>query len=98
MENGPVTRQEPLPWGSIPPLLNVLGVGLKPEYSPTGSASVGKIRCTQAIGAEPAGLQPGEFVATAGVAQANRELVADESAATTGEDRRTPSETCSLLL
>ena len=26
---------------------------------------------------EPAGLQPGEFVASAGVAQANRELVPD---------------------
>ena len=51
-----------------------------------------------AAGAEPAGLQPGEFVAAAGVAQANRELVADEFAAAAGEDRRTAGETCSLLL
>src|SRR5450631_1942222 len=48
--------------------------------------------------AEPAGLQPGEFVAAADVAQAHRELVADELAATTGEDGRTVSETCPLLL
>ena len=30
------------------------------------------------LGLSPAGLQPGEFVAAAGVAQANRELVADQ--------------------
>src|SRR5450759_2667331 len=48
--------------------------------------------------AEPAGLQLGEFVAAAGVAQANRELVANESAATAGEDERTAGKTCPLLL
>src|ERR1035441_8850259 len=48
--------------------------------------------------AESAGLQPGEFVAAAGVAQADRELVADEFAATAGEDGRTACETCPLLL
>jgi len=37
-------------------------------------------------------------VAAAGVAEANRELVADESAATAGQDRRTASETRALLL
>jgi hypothetical protein len=41
--------------------------------------------------AEPAGVQPGEFVPAAGAAQTNRELVADESAATAGE-------ACTLLL
>lgn len=49
-------------------------------------------------GAEPVGLQPGEFVAAADVAQANRELVADDLAATAGEDGRTAGETCALLL
>src|SRR5271157_3623906 len=51
-----------------------------------------------AAGAQPAGLQPRESVAAAGVTQANRELVAHEFAATTGEDGRTAGETCSLLL
>ena len=51
-----------------------------------------------ATSAEPAGLQLGQFVATAGVAQANRELVADQLAAATGEDGRTACETCPLLL
>ena len=51
-----------------------------------------------AAGAESAGLQPGEFVAAAGVTKANRELVAHEFTATTGEDRRTAGETCPLLL
>src|ERR1019366_5081055 len=51
-----------------------------------------------AAGAEPAGLQPGEFVAAACVAQANRELVVDESAAAAGEDRWTAGETRPLLL
>ena len=51
-----------------------------------------------AAGIEPAGLQLGEPVAAAGLAQANRELVADEPAATVGEDRRTAGETCTLLL
>jgi hypothetical protein len=37
-------------------------------------------------------------VAAAGVAEANREVVADESAATAGEDRRTAGQTCALLL
>jgi hypothetical protein len=49
-------------------------------------------------GAESAGLQPGEFVAAAGVTKANRELVAHEFTATTGEDGRTAGEACSLLL
>src|ERR1019366_9747893 len=49
-------------------------------------------------GAEPAGLQPGEFVAAAGVAPRDRELVAHQPAATTGEDRRTSGQTCALLL
>ena len=39
-----------------------------------------------AVGAEPAGLQRGEFVAAADVAQAHRELVADELAAAAGEN------------
>src|ERR1017187_657516 len=51
-----------------------------------------------AVGVEPAGLQLGEFVAAAGVTKANRELVADESAAAAGEDRRTAGQTCALLL
>src|ERR1039458_4727364 len=49
-------------------------------------------------GAEPAGLQPGEFVAAAGVGQANRELVADQFTATAGEDGWTAGEACTLLL
>ena len=51
-----------------------------------------------AAGAEPAGLQPGEFVAAADVAPRNRELVAHQFAATTGKDRGTAGETCALLL
>src|SRR5271157_1528130 len=49
-------------------------------------------------GAELAGLQLGQFVAAAGVAQGNRELVAYELAATAGEDRRTAGQTCALIL
>jgi hypothetical protein len=41
-----------------------------------------------AAGAVPTGLQPRQLVATVSVAQANRELVADQSAATVGEDGR----------
>ena len=41
---------------------------------------------------------PRQFVATAGPAQENRELVADEFAAAVGENRRTTGETCTLLL
>ena len=37
-------------------------------------------------------------VAAAGVAEANRELVAGEPAATVGEDRRAAGQTCPLLL
>src|SRR5664279_4938979 len=37
-------------------------------------------------------------MAAAGVSQANRELVVDESAATAGEDGRTAGKTCPLLL
>jgi len=51
-----------------------------------------------AAGAEPTGLQPGQLVATAGPATTNRELVADEFAATAGENGRTAGETCALLL
>jgi len=51
-----------------------------------------------AAGAQPAGLQPGEFVAAAGVTKANRELVAHEFAATTGEDGRTAGEARTVLL
>src|ERR1035441_6977619 len=51
-----------------------------------------------AAGAEPAGLQSGEFVAAADVAQANRKLVAHEHTATTGEDGRSAGQTCPLLL
>ena len=51
-----------------------------------------------AAGAEPAGLQSGQLVAAAGTAPTNRELVADEFAATAGEDRRAAGETCALLL
>jgi hypothetical protein len=51
-----------------------------------------------AAGTEPAGLQPGEFVAATDTAPTNRELDVDESAATAGEDRRTAGKTCALLL
>src|ERR1035437_6059175 len=53
---------------------------------------------SSAAGIEPAGLQLGQFVAAAGVAQANRELVADQLAAAAGEDGGTAGETCPLLL
>jgi|SRR5271169_4638932 len=59
---------------------------------------IGDKNLLSAAGAEPASLQPGEFVAAADVAQANRELVAGKFAATAGEDRRTTGETCALLL
>src|ERR1019366_6509089 len=49
-------------------------------------------------GAEPAGLQPGEFVAAAGFAERDSELVSDKFAATAGEDRRAAGQTCALLL
>jgi hypothetical protein len=45
---------------------------------------------------EPAGLQPGESVAAAGSAPTDRELVADESAATSGENQRATGETCTF--
>jgi hypothetical protein len=45
----------------------------------------------------PAGLQPGQPVAAAGAAPANRELVAYEFAATFGEDRKTVGKTCTVL-
>src|SRR5712692_192667 len=51
-----------------------------------------------AAGAEPAAVQPGESVAATGAAPRNRELVADESAATAGEDRGAAGEACPLLL
>ena len=50
-----------------------------------------------AAGAEPAGLQPGEFVARA-LPERIEKRVDDQLAATTGEDRRTAGETCPLLL
>jgi hypothetical protein len=37
-------------------------------------------------------------VEAAGVAEVNRELVANQSAATTGQEERTASETCAPLL
>ena len=43
-------------------------------------------------------LQPGEPVAPAGVAEEDRELVADESTAAAGEDRRPPGEARAVLL
>ena len=51
-----------------------------------------------ATGAEPAGVQPGQFMAAAGDAPTNRELVAYEFAATAGEERRTAGQTCALLM
>jgi hypothetical protein len=51
-----------------------------------------------AAGTEPAGLQPGQFVAATGATPTNQELVADKFAATAGEDRRTAGETCALVL
>src|SRR5664279_5690612 len=48
--------------------------------------------------AEPDRLQPGEPVAAAGAAKQDRQLVADELAATAGEDGRTIGETRPLLL
>ena len=51
-----------------------------------------------AAGAEPVGLQLGEFVAAAGVAQRNRQLVADHLAVATGQDGRTPDQARPLLL
>jgi hypothetical protein len=50
-----------------------------------------------AAGAKPAG-QSGQFVAATGTAPTNRELVADESAATFGEDRRTVGQARPVLL
>ena len=51
---------------------------------------------SSAAGIEPAGLQLGEFVAAA-VAEANPEPVADQFAATAGENRR-PSDQARLVL
>src|ERR1035437_6993169 len=48
--------------------------------------------------AEPDRLQPGEPVAAAGAAKQDRQLVADELAATAGEDGRTIGETRPVLL
>src|ERR1019366_2457478 len=48
--------------------------------------------------AEPDRLQPGQLVATAGAAEEDRELVADQLAAATGEDGRAVGEACPLLL
>ena len=51
-----------------------------------------------AAGAEPVGVQLGEFVAAAGFAERDSELVSDKFAATAGEDRRAAGQTCALLL
>ena len=51
-----------------------------------------------AASAEPADLQPGQFVAAASPAQTDQELVADESATMVDEDVTTASATCSLIL
>src|ERR1700680_3092111 len=51
-----------------------------------------------AAGAEPAGLQPGQFVAAASPSQTDRERVADESATTAGEDGTIAGATCTLIL
>jgi hypothetical protein len=48
--------------------------------------------------AEPDRLQPREFVATAGAARADQEMVTNQLAAAVGEDRRTAHPTCALLL
>ncbi len=48
--------------------------------------------------AERDGLQPGQRVAAPGAAQQDRAVVADELAATVGEDGRVPNQTCPLLL
>src|ERR1019366_10076180 len=48
--------------------------------------------------AERARVQPGESVAEAGAAEADRELVVDELAATVGEDRRQADQACAVLL
>jgi len=66
-------------------------------FAPPGS-SRSSSGGNEAAGIECAGLQLGQFVAAAGVAQANRELVAHEFAATAGEDGRKAGETCPLLL
>src|SRR5206468_5639070 len=51
-----------------------------------------------AVMAEPDRLQPGESLAAAGAAEADRKLVADEPAATAGEDRWQAGEACPVLL
>ena len=51
-----------------------------------------------AAGTQSAGLQLEESVAAAGLAQANRDLVADQLAATFGENGWTAGEACPLLL
>jgi len=43
-------------------------------------------------------LQPGEPVAAAGTAEEDRQVVADQFAATAGQDRRPVAEACPLLL
>ena len=48
--------------------------------------------------AEPDRLQLGKPVAAAGAAEEDRELVADQLAATVGEDGRAVGETCAVLL
>ena len=48
--------------------------------------------------AKPDRLQPGKPVAAAGAAEEDRELVADQLAATAGEDRRQAGQACPLLL
>ena len=59
-------------------------------------------RCTHASlemhKIEPAGVQPGQPVASARAAKKNRRVVADELAAEAGENRRTPNHARPLLL
>ena len=43
-------------------------------------------------------IQPGESLATMGVAEEDQELVADKFKAALGQDRRAAGETCALLL
>ena len=48
--------------------------------------------------AEPDRLQPREFVAAAGAADEDRQLVADQLAAAAGENRRAFDKACPVLL
>jgi hypothetical protein len=69
-----------------------------PTFRLIGSEKIWESGAARAAGAEPAGLQSGKSVAATGAAPTNREVLADEFAATAGEDRRTAGKTCTLLL